>query len=76
MSNIFKIKINGMKRKVRILEDNEILQEGDYQFTGTKEDGVNLLKENSQLNGLFQTCCVGDKVSDYPKRFYIRVLSF
>lgn len=75
MSKIYKMKINGMKRKFRFLEPNDILQKNDIQFFNTSKDDI---LNQTQLNstGLRSTLCVGDKVSEHPNRTYIRILDF
>ena len=75
MSKIYKMKINGMKRKFKFLSDNDTLQKGDIQFYDkSKEDILNQPFLNN--TDLIQTLCIGDKVSEHPQRIYIRLVDF
>lgn len=88
MSNVydtFKTKIFGLKKKVRFLRDDEIIQDGDFMtvvYDGwyksvPVEEKEQVMKEYITKNinrRLVQTMAIGDLVSEHPSRLYLRVV--
>lgn len=70
MEPVFKMKLFGLKRLVRFVEDDEKLEMGDLFTRCTKEE----FKANPGHYKLFETTCPGETPSEHKGRIYIRVV--
>jgi len=77
---IIKMNIVGMKKKYRILDMDEVIEENDFCSTGFVP--IELLKDENEIKKLHytRTLCAGDKVNEHmfdnEVRVYIREVSF
>lgn len=69
----FKIKINGMKQKVRFVGKQETLVEGDLIIhKENTEENMRYIKSSSGLSGIKCTAAVGDRPAQHPNFIYLR----
>lgn len=70
-NNVFKIKINGLKKKVRFVEPTEILAEGDLLVHCEYADRK-YITTLSKLSNVETTKAIGDKAGEHPNFTYLR----
>ncbi len=73
MNKPFKINYNGFKLKVRLMEDNEVINEKTLQCL--RREIMYPTPEQLKNAKWYPSHCVGDKVYEHPERVYIVVLS-
>jgi hypothetical protein len=67
----FKMKINGLKKKVRFVESTETLIQGDL-LVHCEYNDREYLKTLSKLSNLEPTKAVGDRAGEHPTFTYLR----
>lgn len=73
---MFKIKINGMRKKVRFLENNEVICENDLYVNKLPNDATkNYIMSQHKLSDFSITAAAGDTINQHPQRTYLRVLN-
>lgn len=77
-AKVIKIKANGQKIKIRILDSDEIITDNVgyiYDPCGYTYNAINTNCLVDLGSNLHKSYCVGEKVSDHPSRLYFEILS-
>lgn len=70
-NNVFKVKVNGLKKKVRFVEPTELLIEGDLLVHREYADRA-YIASLSKLSNVETTKAIGDKAGEHPNFTYLR----
>lgn len=70
---MFKIKLNGLRYKVRFVGDNETLTADDIRLNiENTEENRQYVQTLSKISGTYTTAAVGDTPADHPNFLYLR----